>query len=639
MLLYAGGQCATLAKAARNVRAICRGSAYIGSYVDDKWLILPIAHLEESLAAFIQPFRDEINQHPELSKFRIHAPAWQELPDNERPAALLGPVGSLISWEKLGTILLGSPVGHISFMSNVCLSHAIPASDFLPVVSKHYAKDELSSSAVLEQIRKLDDPQQEWSLVASCVNLRHTHRFRTTPPQATWRLAEEHDASIWRSMLHIIPPLAAHHDLHVTSGTMPSLLEDTTAVQVRSPLCSGGLGVVDARTTSGPSYVASVLDSLPGLTARLREQGLGDWASNFPQCIQGFNEDLQLTTELIRYTGSSTALKALDTLQPLTHQHAMEDDVPPKGSSHRQSILTKAIFVKRLSLATTAADQLSKSRLLSSSGTGAGAFLSAPPGSGRLTPVQFRGGLSARLGLPISRLHSAVACSTCCAQNGPPPTADTLGIHSSCCLGLSSGHHYRHNEVRGLVCSWCARAGLAARTEGHIAGYRGDIVAEGWGEMGEQTLVIDVTVNNALAPSSLGLMRAENMELQKRGTELARFCEARSDVYCYVPFAVEVHGRLGSYASGLVRQLAVSISQRVDSAISSYSVAPSLYLGLSHAIVVGEDHLMADAAHRLHGSPAPSPANSSQPGHLDELFFPASRPQSGRRCEHLLEVL
>jgi hypothetical protein len=74
MLLYSGAQQATLTKAVTATRAVCPLPIYVGSYVDDKWLILPIASLEPALQAFIQPFQTDINQIPELSKFRAYSP-------------------------------------------------------------------------------------------------------------------------------------------------------------------------------------------------------------------------------------------------------------------------------------------------------------------------------------------------------------------------------------------------------------------------------------------------------------------------------------------------------------------------------------------------------------------------------------
>jgi hypothetical protein len=147
---------------------------------------------------------------------------------------------------------------------------------------------------------------------------------------------------------------------------------------------------------------------------------------------------------------------------------------------------------------------------------------------------------------------------------------------------------------------------LVARIEASVGGYPGDVVvASGWGEYRNQTLVIDVTINNALAPSREGRGCAEQMEVQKLRTPMGRFCTARSDVFQFLPFAIEVHGRIGPLALGFIRQLSALVDNAGPSLDSDKCIAWSFYLGLSRAVVIGEDYLLACAQCKLFGGPPP----------------------------------
>ena len=103
----------------------------------------------------------------------------------------------------------------------------------------------------------------------------------------------------------------------------------------------------------------------------------------------------------------------------------------------------------------------------------------------------------------------------------------------------------------------------------------------------------------------IGSNRADDMELQKMNTPQGQFCAAQSDVYHFAPFAVEVHGRLGTQATGLLRQLAMLIAERMGSGWCSHKVAAGLHTALSRCVAVGEDELIAEAASSVYGSPLP----------------------------------
>jgi hypothetical protein len=479
----------------------------------------------------------------------------------------------------------------------------------------HFCQDDTSTANLLGKVALLDDPQNEWSIISSCINERHIHRFRTSPPDVTLALATEHDALVWKAVCHVIPPLCAHVDIPLHVDTAPQICADATSLQVRSSHSSGGVGLVDAKTVSLIAYVASVKDSLEGITSRLKAQDLEHWAEHFPACIPGLSLDWARVLDSL-VAAESAAASAL--------VNASQDPSSAKDSSHCQSRFTHAIVSRRLKLSFDTWDLLSKARLSSASGPGAGAFLHSPTGSGRLTSAQFRGALSCRLGLPLSRFHSAMPCNVCFRI--PPVIADICGVHSSCCKGNRSGHFIRHNLVRDLVCAWCVRAGLSAGTEILIAGMKGDVVATGWGEHRNQTLVIDVTISNGLAPSIIGDFRAEATERHKRNTNLAHFCAARSDVYVFVPFAVEVLGRIGASGVAFIRQLTAMIVQRLGTCAQSSQVASSLYTGLSRTVAMGEDALLASAANGLYGETLMIPPPHLD--HLDDMFFDIEHAQS-----------
>jgi hypothetical protein len=168
-----------------------------------------------------------------------------------------------------------------------------------------------------------------------------------------------------------------------------------------------------------------------------------------------------------------------------------------KGTQH---VLSSALASHALLLALARAPAGIAARVRSCSGPGAGAFLSAPTGSSRLSPAQFRGALARRLGLPQTRILAAALCPYCPHDHEEGTEVDVVGIHASCCRGSRKAQVRRHNLVRDLVASWCRRAGLTTSVETSVGGLPGDVVtAGGWGECRSKTLVIDTTVNNALA--------------------------------------------------------------------------------------------------------------------------------------------
>ena len=173
--------------------------------------------------------------------------------------------------------------------------------------------------------------------------------------------------------------------------------------------------------------------------------------------------------------------------------------------------------------------------------------------------------------------------------------------------------------MRDLLQSWCRRAGLDTRIEQSIGGHKADVVAYGWGECRSQCLVIDVTVNSALAPSIAGHFRAADMELQKSQEDLARHCQARSDVYFFSPFAIEVHGRAGPMTLALLRQLSSLIADSLGATIGTSDVTASLYVALSRTLVITEDALIARAVSEQFDVPLSCPPSQLQ--EPDPLLF------------------
>jgi hypothetical protein len=82
--------------------------------------------------------------------------------------------------------------------------------------------------------------------------------------------------------------------------------------------------------------------------------------------------------------------------------------------------------------------------------------------------------------------------------------------------------------------------------------------AEGWGEGGAQTLLIDVVVCNALAPSVAGSFAAADREIDKLNGPLARCSNSTPDLFYFTPFAVEVLGRLGPLTVEFCKHLAIT---------------------------------------------------------------------------------
>jgi hypothetical protein len=350
MLLYAGSQASTLSTCAENVKHVSGGLAYVGSLVDDKWLVFPFDHVEKVIEVFVPPFQRDLNQVPALSKFRIFAPAWEGL--GSRPEQLKGPLAKQVIWDEHGLVQLGAPLGSDLFQQQFCLAFSRPPDssvlDLIPVRPPADA----SSSEVLRAVALLDDPHREWAAVTVCVLRKHTYRLRVTPPSNTAPLAAHHDKLILEALVHILPALA------------DAISDPWVMFQLRTPVSDGGGGISSAVIEQDVLYVSSVLDALASIVQRLVAQGLDDWARQFPACLPEFNDALVRVREAVTATGKECALATL--VVP-----AFDALMEAKPRSGTQRIVMSALASHGASSFSALAPSDVAVRLKSCSGTGA----------------------------------------------------------------------------------------------------------------------------------------------------------------------------------------------------------------------------------------------------------------------------
>ena len=436
------------------------------------------------------------------------------------------------------------------------------------------AGEEKSTRVSCEAAKLLDDPQREWLLLDNCIKSRPTHLLRTTPPTCTNDMAQGHDDLVGDLLQHILPTI---NDSHTTT----SITKTTTK--------EGGLGLTDTHTTNHICYVSSITGCTQAIKHKLTAQGLGDAAEMFPACIPEYNAS---------YTALVTAAHPHEKEFLKIMQSSTKESTT---GTNLQSELNKFYGDLQLQARKTTFDEIHKALLQSASGPGAGAFLRTSPRKHRMNPQQFRSALARRLLLPQNLLLSQNECP----MNTCKETMDKEGIHLSICPQTLHLQSRRHNQVRDFLAGWCSTAGLVnVITEQVVMGGRADIVAHGWGETGQLTLIIDVTVANALAPTVVGRYRAADRENEKLRTNVAIECERRNDTFAYVPFGVEVHGRLGPQALSFLQQLIhrCSLQGQIPqhSTHKEEATAETFYRGLSTTLQNSETYIIQQSMQQLH---------------------------------------
>ena len=208
-----------------------------------------------------------------------------------------------------------------------------------------------------------------------------------------------------------------------------------------------------------------------------------------------------------------------------------------------------------------------QARLRSCSGPGSGAFLSALPylKGCKFTNNAFKAAIQLRIGLPTSPLPSQPVVSCSC---GVIP--DPSGNHFLSC-GRGGLVIARHNSILETLRDILRSTGAHTQSELSITvppslphrsrptTVRVDVLATS--RAFENPVSADVTVTNPVSASATLLARNATQNGSANRAAESRKCTIYESVcrdagYAFVPFALEVFGRLGSKAESFLKNLA-----------------------------------------------------------------------------------
>ena len=441
-----------------------------------------------------------------------------------------------------GLVVLGSPLGSNEFMR-----------DKVERKLEEYG-------AGLEQLPKLGHPQAAFKLLRDSFNRRAEFLARTVPSGLCNDLFIKYDGRLWETTCSIM-----EFDKLGQAAT-PRLA--TAFSQAFMPVRNAGLGLRSIMRVNSYAFVGSVMDTAYMLRRDPR--------------VRAFFESLSSVESAFR----GCIVRACDELPPAAR--ALVPPYPQFISARRarsQALITEkaedACFDRFVALHPNPKD---RARLLSASGTGAGAWLLAPPGAQdlSLTPPAFITAVCRLLGLPVPSMIRALnvqrmlnpdAAHLVCTLGGCGRDVDVSGDHIIQCT-----HHaarsVRHRTIVDKLVPYLVEAGYhVTREDSSVYPVRArddgvrkmDLVARDV-RHGATNLCIDVSIVDATIDSNV--MRnggSAEVRLYAAGVAVKGKETHYRDTpagYKLVPFIMEAHGALAQPAVELVRTLADRIAPR-----------------------------------------------------------------------------
>ena len=441
-----------------------------------------------------------------------------------------------------GITVLGSPLGTNEFMR-----------EKVELKLEEYGKG-------LELLPKLGHPQAAFKLLRDSFNRRAEFLARTVPSGICNDLFVKFDARLWETTCGIMEfdKLGQAATLRIANAFYQAFL----------PVRNAGLGLRSIMRVNSYAFLGSVMDTAFMLCgdSRVRSffESVGSVESEFRRSI----------------------VRALHELPPAAR--ALVPSFPDFTSARRmrsQALITdKAEEFCFDSFVALHPNPKDRARLLSASGTGAGAWLLAPPGAKDLsiTSSAFITAVCRLLGLPlpamiralgVQRMTNPDASHLVCTLGGCGRDIDVTGDHIIQCT-----HHaarsVRHRTIVDKLEPYLVEAGFhVTREDASVYPVRPrddgvrkmDLVARD-ARHGEDNLCIDVSIVDATIESNL--MRnggSAEVRLYAAGVAVKGKETHYRDTpagYKLVPFIMETHGALSRPAVELVRLLAERIAPR-----------------------------------------------------------------------------
>ena len=459
----------------------------------------------------------------------------------------------------------------------------------------------------VDLLPKLDHPQAAFKLLRDSFNRRAEFLARTVPSGVCGDLFVKFDARMWEATCRIM-----EFD-KLGSAAHPRLVN--AYCQAFMPVRNAGLGLRSIMRVNSYAFLGSVMDTAFMLRRDARVRAFFDSVdsveSAFRRSIVRAREELPLAARAL--VPSYPEFISARRLRSQAH-------ITEKAEDH--------CFDRFVALHPNPKD---RARLLSASGTGAGAWLLAPPGAQDLSlaPSAFITAVCRLLGLPVpcmiralnvQRMTNPDAAHLVCTLGGCGRDVDMTGDHIIQC-----NHHaarsVRHRTIVDKLVPYLVEAGYhVTREDSSVYPVRArdhgvrrmDLVARDV-RNGDTNLCIDVSIVDATLDS---------LVMRNGGSAEVRLFAAGGAVkhkethyrdtpagYKLVPFIMEAHGALAQPAVELVRTLADRIAPRraglgggvATAATSTSTVVHNRSLAAHKALIKNElKQVLSIAVQRCH---------------------------------------
>ena len=430
-----------------------------------------------------------------------------------------------------GVIILGTPIGHPSFIESCC-------------------KDQVNRAKLfLSQLPKLNDSQSASLLLRYCGVPKISHLLRSVPPIVIDEAAKEFDCAL----------------LDTFEGIISCKLSVQERSQFTLGIGQGGFGLTQSSDIASCAFLGAWAHTLHHLPPR--EAKLVTPSDSFLDIT-----DVHLTPTIPSITGHlQSSLQTVNKLcvpsQILIPSLKDLPKHPVKLQSKLNSHLKDKRFQKFLQ---DCPSEHEKSRVFSCGGSTAGCWLDAIPSTQALTMsnTEFRVASLLRLGAHLPALRSLDRCNPQCKQ-----PLDNTGYHLLTCK-WGGGIIRRHDRIVDCLFQMVTSVGLRCRKEltNQFAGKERPDVAIYDYQDGKK-LLLDVTVAHPQAKKymskscSIAGFAAAEREKQKN----SKYLSVATDLgYLFRPFSVEVFGRWGKAAEKTLAEVSKSATSILDLSVAEF---------------------------------------------------------------------
>lgn len=389
----------------------------------------------------------------------------------------------------------------------------------VPIGKDSFIKDNLIKNLEkfkqpIQKLTKLDDAQVAFKLLSNCMGLCSVnYHLRCTPPSLTSDLAKQYDDMILDTLSKII-------------GIIPT---KNQIDQIHLPCKMGGLGLKNAEKHREAAFISSFNSTEAFLTLMFAQEELNSMIEFLLEDVKYFDNNMNIALSKC--------------------QKVVSEDIDKQ--SHKILLFNSS--------------EKDKARLLSTAGNQMSLILNADlgiPRGFRLNNQEFQTFIQHNLGMNIS--NSNEKCRHCYVD------LDTKGFHCLTCKRGEYGPIQRHNAVRNILFKFCQKAVLNPRLEVPLRSGSKLTPADIFIPIGDngKPVALDITICHPQAVSVVKDAAGETGFANKIATSKKM---KKHDVGCvkegikFIPFAMEIFGKLAPTARNIVEQIATAIANRTNS--------------------------------------------------------------------------